>query len=101
MRRDAIEKRSEREDDERKRGEAGERAEPCRPPAADGGDREHDRQRLHGFDERAQEGRRNGGGRGRPCQNHYAGAQKRGAPLASCNEGGTAPPITFFSFFWG
>ena len=55
MQRDAIEQRSEREDDECKRSEAGERTEPSRPPAADGGDREHDRQRLHGFHERAQE----------------------------------------------
>src|SRR5258706_14118107 len=99
MRRDAIEKRSEREDDERKRGEAGERAEPCRPPAADGGDREHDRQRLHGFDERAQEGRRNGGGWGRPCQNHDGWPQRRAGTLASCNERGTDRSITFLSFF--
>src|SRR5258706_244651 len=81
VQRNAIEKRAEGEDDEPERGQAGERAEPCRPPAADGCDREHDCQRLHGFDERAQERRRNGGGHRCPTGNHEGGREKRTGPL--------------------
>src|SRR5882762_3357047 len=100
VQRNAIEKRAEREDDERERRKAGERAKPGRPPAADGCDREHDRQRLHGFDERTQERRRNGGGHGCPSDSHDGGRKRSAATLASGDERETDRSITFLSFFF-
>src|SRR5712675_2798171 len=71
-----------------------------RPPAADGGDREHDRERLHGFHERAQKRRRNGRGYGCPCRNHDRWPRRSAATLASGSERETDRSITFSSFFF-
>src|SRR5207245_5135128 len=69
------------------------------PPAADAGDRKHDRQGLHRFDERTQKRCRDGRGYGCPREGHDGWPQRRcAATLASSNERGPDRSITFLSF---
>ncbi len=72
MQRDTIEERAEHHDDEDQQPKPGECANPRRPPAANGGDGEHDRQRFHRLDQRGQE-------RGRHCGSDVSQAPRHEA----------------------